>query len=336
MLVRRFAIVVAALASPALAGPLAPPAGPVAETGRFGPRTEINAQNTPGNGTSLFVITKPGSYYLAGNVVGVAGQSGIQIAANSVSLDLNGFELRGVAGSVHGIHATLSFDDVAIFNGSIREWGTDGIQMAFGSGGSIRDISASDNGNTGIRTPSYCTVIRCVALSNGANGIFLSSGSTLRSSSVFQNGEDGIRAGASTTVIGCVSNSNMDNGIEAGSTSVVSGCVAASNAVHGIRVGSYCLVTGNQCDFNSGSGIYMGSARNRVEANSITDSGMGIEAATAGNLIIRNSVTGSSPAYSIATGNFVGVIVNPPPSLAIPANPALGVGSTDPWANFSY
>lgn len=43
------------------AGDLDPPAGPVTPTGRFGPRTEINATNTPGDADSLFFIGQSGS-----------------------------------------------------------------------------------------------------------------------------------------------------------------------------------------------------------------------------------------------------------------------------------
>ena len=87
------------------AGPLDPPAGPVASTGRFGPRTEVNEANTPGGSSSLFRITQPGSYYLGGNITGVAGKNGIEIDADEVTLDLNGFALLGVAGSLDGVIA---------------------------------------------------------------------------------------------------------------------------------------------------------------------------------------------------------------------------------------
>lgn len=84
-------LLASAFCSPALAGDLNPPAGPVSATGRFGPRTEVNATNTPGSATSLFVISSPGSYYLGGNITGVAGKNGIEIIVPDVTLDLMGF-----------------------------------------------------------------------------------------------------------------------------------------------------------------------------------------------------------------------------------------------------
>ena len=96
------------------------------------PRKEVNATNTPGDGSSVFRITAPGSYYLSANVTGVAGKSGVVIAADDVSLDLNGFEVKGVAGSVSGILFSGTRENCLIRNGAIREWDVKGIDGGFG------------------------------------------------------------------------------------------------------------------------------------------------------------------------------------------------------------
>src|SRR5438093_7800183 len=84
-------------------GPLDPPAGPVTSTYKtlteVEPRTAVNAVNTPGDFNSLFKISQPGSYYLTGNITGVASKHGIEIVASGVTLDLNGFDLLGAPGS---------------------------------------------------------------------------------------------------------------------------------------------------------------------------------------------------------------------------------------------
>jgi len=58
------------------AGDLNPPPGPVASTmktlSEVEPRIAVNSINTPGDADSLFKITQPGSYYLTGNITGVA------------------------------------------------------------------------------------------------------------------------------------------------------------------------------------------------------------------------------------------------------------------------
>ena len=101
----------------ALAGPLSPPGGPVASTGKtlteVEPRIAVNATNTPGTATSLFKITQPGSYYLTGNITGVSGKNGIEIAASGVSLDLTGFDLSGVPGSLDGVNWSAGSTNVS-------------------------------------------------------------------------------------------------------------------------------------------------------------------------------------------------------------------------------
>ena len=51
----------------------------------------------------------------------------------------------------------------------------------------------------------------------------------------------------------------------------------------------------------------------------------------------RNSASGNTTNYDIVAFNQVGVIVVPPNSVAISGSTGgAGVGSTDPWANFSF
>src|SRR5262249_21787578 len=91
------ALTLAAAAGLLIAGPLTPPAGPVASSYKtlteVEPRIAINAVNTPGDNDSVYKITQPGSYYLTGNVQGALNRHGIEIAASNVTVDLMGFEL---------------------------------------------------------------------------------------------------------------------------------------------------------------------------------------------------------------------------------------------------
>ena len=93
---------VLAFGSAAVAGPLNPPAGPVTSTYKtlveVEPRTAISAVNTPANPNASFVITQPGSYYLTGDITVPSGKSGIQVYAYGVTVDLNGFTIRGSSG----------------------------------------------------------------------------------------------------------------------------------------------------------------------------------------------------------------------------------------------
>jgi len=70
--------------------------------GQIEARIIVNSSNTPGDATSSFKITNPGSYYLTANITGVSNQHGVLIAAPNLTLDLNGFSLIGVPGSRAG------------------------------------------------------------------------------------------------------------------------------------------------------------------------------------------------------------------------------------------
>src|SRR5690606_34458615 len=90
---------IGALASLAKGGPLNPPAGPITPThkplGELEPRTALSEANTPGDASAVFVISQPGSYYLTADLVVPANRTAIRIDASDVTIDLNGFAIRG-------------------------------------------------------------------------------------------------------------------------------------------------------------------------------------------------------------------------------------------------
>src|SRR5690606_32751390 len=120
------------------AGPLNPPAAPnptMKTLDQIEPRTAINSVNTPGDADSVFRITSPGSYYLTGNVTGVSGDRGIEVAANNVTIDLNGFALVGVSGALAGIGTVgTAVTGLVITNGTIQSWPGGGISAINASG----------------------------------------------------------------------------------------------------------------------------------------------------------------------------------------------------------
>src|SRR5262245_35397859 len=116
------------------AGPLEPPAGGVLPTmkplDQLEPRIAIDAVNTPGDADSMFRIAKPGSYYLTGNFIGEAGKAGIEIAASGVTLDLMGFTLKGVQGSLDGVTTDGPQLTLVLRNGSVTDWSGDGVDLS--------------------------------------------------------------------------------------------------------------------------------------------------------------------------------------------------------------
>ena len=166
-------------------------------------------------------ITSPGSYRLTSDiVVGDFNTTAIQVTSNSVTIDLNGFALRGPnqcsgstltcngSGSGDGIDAS-SMDDVVIRNGIIRGMGDDGIRVC--GGARIESVTVADNGDIGIF--AGCAGSRLTDLvvrENGGNGVSLGFGSSyITDSTVFNNGTQGVAGGYCGNVLmaGNVSNS---------------------------------------------------------------------------------------------------------------------------------
>lgn len=121
------------------------------------------------NGGFPFKITEPGNYKLGSNLVVPANTSGIQILANDVTLDLNGFAVTGgvvcdvqgitctgipTSGETIGIEAIIGFANgqrsnifgVTIKNGHVRGF-TFGISTF---GGLVEEITAQGNLRAGI------------------------------------------------------------------------------------------------------------------------------------------------------------------------------------------
>lgn len=352
------------------AGPITPPPGPVSSTPGPEPRIAVNATNTPGDADSVFRISAPGSYYLTGNVVGVAGKHGIEIDSSGVTLDLNGFDVVGVSGmgAFDGIRSgAANLSAILVKNGSVRGWGDDGIEFAVSSqrGIEIENVRAIANAGDGFVIAFYGTVRNCEAIQNGSRGISTTNGCIVESCRASENAADGIEAGVGSIVVRCASYDNGGLGIEltgAGGSAIdcvaysngssgimvftgctVSGCTARLNTANGILATSQCVIRGNTTSGNgvggNGAGILVTGSDNRIEGNNCIGGQRGIEAQASGNLIVRNSCSGNTTSWVIAANNIVGPILDrrAPASAAINGFSATStLGSTDANANFSY
>jgi parallel beta-helix repeat protein len=310
-------------------GPLTPPGAPaptMKTLDQVEPRIAINATNTPGDTDSLFKITQPGSYYLTGNITGEASKHGIEIVASGVTVDLNGFDLVGVPGSLDGVSVTtFTFTNLAVLNGSVRNWGDEGVDFGStsNSNGRVADLRASGNAGNGISTGNVTTVTNCTSYQNTGNGIV---------------------TGNSCTITNCSAVNNGGSGINATSGSLVSGCIARFNTLDGILCSAACIIRGNSCSLNgngagSGAGIHATGFDNRIEGNNCSEADRGIDVDAAGNIIIKNTCATNTIDWTIAANNVFGPIIDrrAPASAAVSGFTAAStLGSTDPWANFSY
>lgn len=279
----------------ASAGDLNPPAGPVAPT----QRTPIGLNTTPGDADSFFKIIQPGSYYLTGNITGGAGRHGVEIAASGVTLDLNGFELLGTAGSLDGVSATAAnLTNIAVINGSVRSWGDEGVDLGTLPATSCRvtDVRAGVNAGTGIFVGFGSTVTNCAASGNDT-GIFADTGSTVSHCSVRSN-TIGIRTNAGCTVTNCSAASNTGIAILVSTGSTVVNCAASFNSNDGIVADTGCTVSNCSAAVNLGNGISVNTDSTVSNSSAVSNAFIGINAnhgSTVSNCSANtNSVVGIS------------------------------------------
>lgn len=255
---------IAALSAAGRAGPLTPPAGAVTGTSKplneVEPRTAVNSTNTPGDATSLYRISQPGSYYLVGNVAGVSGKHGIVIAASGVTLDLSGFDLGGPAGvgGFSGVATSVAgLWGITVRNGSVHDWSGDGIDLKTNAATCclLENIHARSNAGDGMACSNDAAIHNCTARLNGGFGINAQSGCSVSGCvAAFNSGLAGITVTNSSTVHGCTAQSNASAGITANSGSVISGCTAGSNSGAGFSCGFGVLVEGSYA-FGNSSGL---------------------------------------------------------------------------------
>ena len=298
--------VIAMLAARTEGGPL-DPTGPPSST----QRTSI---------TSLpYTITQPGSYYLTADLVGVAGQNGITVGADDVTIDLNGFTLRGAIGSLDGIFAAGIRTNLTVRNGVVKDWGEEGIG---GSGSEIRDalisdITVSGNSGTAIRINNG-VVTNCNLVDNGAGLHILGGehGSHVSHCSARQNAFFGFTLFGGSTIEQCTSADNGSDGIRLSFAGTVRGCVVMNNGNDGIDVTGHTLVTDNVAYSNGlgagdGAGIHASGAGNYIVGNTASLNDRGIDVDVADNVIDRNSAFGNTTNFDFAAGNVEGIFVSP-------------------------
>lgn len=282
--------------SPAGAGDLTPPAGPVAPTQKplseIEPRKALTAENTPGDANSVFRIAVSGSYYLTDHLSVPTGFRGIEIAASDVTIDLNGFTISqniSINTSASPIRSEAGVARVRVHNGAATG-GYTVVNLSSATDVVLDRVAASGGGGTGIVTGDRAVIRRCTSAGHELNGF---------------------EFGADCVVEECHSTDNRDgHGFRAGSRARVSRCTA------------------------SGNGIGSASTRYGVAALSPATNGLiencylegndgGISVTGTGWTVIRNTAkANASGNYSIGVGNHAGAIV---------ANPA----AADPMDNLS-
>mgnify|MGYP000113433063 CR=1 FL=1 len=296
-----FTILITGLITGAIlyAGPLNPPAGPVASTHKtlteVEPRTPLSQAQVP------ITISQPGSYYLTGNLFApVLITAIITVNAPGVTLDLNGFQLDGatdVGEATYCIRLNAVAEGCAIRNGTVMEATTTGIS-SLAAGCSFTNVRATRNAAAGLSAGNGALVEGCTASNNGTVGISAGSASVVRGCTAADNGSNGISA--TGTVDGCTGTGNGQSGFSG--AGIFTRCVANSNSLHGFSVTggliSECraslntqsgisainqaFVTRCTCDSNGGSGITVSLRCTALENNCSMNTASGIASTVLG------------------------------------------------------
>lgn len=298
---------------------------------------------------------------LEGPLTGVAGEAGLVVAADDVTIDLAGHGLVGVRGSLDGIVVEAGRGHLVVRNGTLSLWDRNGINASVASGPVlIEDVAATDNGRFGfwtaddvdfrechassngrfvaereveraggIVTGARATLVDCSASANVGMGIQAGPGSTLRDCIVRGNGSSGIQVARLGVLRECTSSFNERDGIVLGPGSTVAACVASGNGRHGILISSRCHVTSNDAGDNGvdveGAGIRVTGTRNRVEDNGVSGNGFGLHVTGRGNVVVGNTAAGNVVDFELDAGNTVGRIVDVGASGNIPPDPRANV-----------
>ena len=190
--------------------------GLAAAAGAVDGTIEINQATVLAAGGFPYHINNPGSYRLTGDLSVPGGFDGIDISANYVTLDLNGFSIVGTAGGTSSVGVTSVNPGTTVENGTVT--------------GFSYGLHLNDN-----------SIVKSVhADSNSSTGIFVGNNSVIEGSTANWNSVAGIICGGS----GCAISGNTVN------------AKATSKSFHGIEVtGSIGLILHNIVSESSSSGI---------------------------------------------------------------------------------
>lgn len=323
-----------AIASIGRAGPLNPPSGAVASSGKtlteVEPRIAVNATNTPGDADSVYRITQAGGYYLTANMLVASGKHAIEIAASGVTLDLNGFQIVGFGGLGGIIPSSTAVERITIRNGtivqlpfgilftdvpdvtveSIRFETVPGYAVRTGLRGIVRNCTTFNCGGSGGAAGSYAVWVDersliegCIVADSNGWGLSARSGSRVVGCTVTGSASVGMAVDGS--VLHCTVRSNGSSGMQVNRGPVIN-CVAETNAGLGISIDQGLVL---DCESNqNGSGFLMGQRSTVRGCIATLNNGNGISATFDQNRIEGNTCTENDKGIYIPDTNGQNVI----------------------------
>lgn len=273
------------------------------------PRTRIS--------TLPYTIAAPGSYIVVRDLSLSSAGDGITVLSSDVTIDLLGFTLNGTFAGGNGIVVPSAVKNVAILNGTIRQWTSFGIDVRNVQGGRIEGLNIDQNslstlGSAGVGTGTSIVVSRCTFSANGQCGVLV---------------------GANCIVADCA----VDH----------TGAVLGTSG-DGMRVGGRSFVRDCSLMRNDGAGI-ISEGLGQIEGNHLIENGLGIHvvangARVDGNHCFNNQYYGllcdPDVTHAAIVRNFVGETTSGP-NYDMPSLPGIGPvqpasTGTSPWANIEY
>lgn len=296
-----------------IAGPLDPPAGPVAPTYKtlsdVEPRIAIKQSMIP------LAITDRGSYYLAENISFTPLQGNaitVQVGAgglrSTVSIDLNGFEIRQIGTpNPNGTRAIqVNGDDqggsTIVRNGFIT--GFNAGVYGNGYGLNVQNVGFGSN-IVGVYSLGACVVSHCT-FHRGQRGVYVESvppqgsgtfpGGALIANCTAQLVDDGFYAGTGTTITDCEVYDHFGIGFQLGDGCTIRNCGVGGGS-YGIRAGFSNVIVGNRVVGAGVDNIYV-VGNNRIEDNTVVGDGP----QTPGTIVVGLRTTGAN---NYVSGNTV-------------------------------
>lgn len=197
---------------------------------------------TPGDSPGFPVtISRPGSYRLSSNLDVPANAAGIVLFASGVTIDLNGFQIKG-SGVGTGIAALQARQGIAVRNGSVTNFER-GIDIK-GIGNDVREVTAFGNTVTALEVGAGSTVSGNRVFSNGT-GIHAEAGSIVSGNTVLFNTGFGLRVRIGAVIRGNTAAFN-GLGLEVTCPSAVIGNTLFNNGIKDIDLaGQGCTIADN-------------------------------------------------------------------------------------------
>ena len=218
--------------------------------------------------------------------------------------------------------------EVVVSNCTSVENGSDGFWL--GNANIVTNCVATGNGRNGIFISSG-TVRNCTARNNVNSGIRSTQGAVIEGCTASgSTTSHGIQAGNGTTVRNCITENNAGSGIVGPIGGAVRDCQSRNNGADGIQTGGNSTIIGNNCNDNAAMGINIVSRRSRIEGKNVEQNDTGIGGVGTKNIIIKNTAARNSTNFDIAADNGVGEIIDVSSSAGVP------ITSGNPWANFTY